>query len=42
MICAIITHLRYGEVKVVLLNLLYLALAVFITWGRFGPESLTG
>jgi hypothetical protein len=25
-----------------MLNLVYLALAVFIAWGRFGPGSFTG
>ena len=39
---AIITHLRHGDNKSVVANLIYLALAVFIAWGRFGPESFTG
>ncbi|WP_168120949.1 DoxX family protein [Paenibacillus sp. HB172176] len=39
MIGAIITHLRLGEGKLVAVNLIYLALAAFIAWGRFGPES---
>ena len=39
MICAIITHIRYGEAKSVVVNLVYLLLAAFIAWGRFGPES---
>jgi len=42
MIGAIIIHLRYGDVKPVVVNLIYLALAAFIAWGRFGPESFTG
>ncbi|MDF2649764.1 MAG: hypothetical protein K0Q73_5569 [Paenibacillus sp.] len=42
MIGAIITHLRQGETKPVVVNLIYLALAAFIAWGRFGPESFTG
>ena len=42
MICAMITHLRLGENKLIILNLTYFALAVFIAWGRFGPESFTG
>ncbi|TLS52762.1 DoxX family protein [Paenibacillus antri] len=42
MIGAIITHLRHGDNKSVVANLIYLALAVFIAWGRFGPESFTG
>lgn len=39
MICAMVAHLRYGEVKPIALNLIYLLLAAFIAWGRFGPES---
>lgn len=42
MICAMITHFRHGEHKHILLNLIYLALAAFIAWGRFGPESFIG
>ncbi|MEV6070372.1 DoxX family protein [Nocardia sp. NPDC052001] len=36
MIGAIITHLRHRDGPVVVLNLIYLALAVFIVVGRFG------
>jgi hypothetical protein len=40
MIGAMITHLRHGGVnRFVALNLIYLALAAFVAWGRFGPES---
>jgi hypothetical protein len=42
MIGAIIIHLRHGDVKPVMGNLIYLTLAAFIAWGRFGPESFTG
>ncbi|QPP09067.1 DoxX family protein [Streptomyces bathyalis] len=42
MIGAMVTHGRRGEFKFVALNLIYLALAVFIAWGRFGPEPFTG
>ena len=41
MVGAIITHLRHGEAKLTVLNLIYLLLAAFIAWGRFGPESFT-
>ncbi|MFI9407308.1 DoxX family protein [Nocardia sp. NPDC052316] len=41
MIGAIAVHLRYGGVKFAVVNLLYIALAVFIAWGRFGPHSFT-
>ncbi len=39
MIGAMITHGRLGQYEFVALNLAYLALAAFIAWGRFGPES---
>jgi DoxX-like family len=39
MVGAMITHGRRGESRFVVLNLIYLALAAFIAWGRFGPES---
>ena len=42
MIGAMITHGRRGEPKLALLNLGYLAVAAFITWGRFGPWAFTG
>ncbi|MFI1393492.1 DoxX family protein [Streptomyces sp. NPDC020681] len=42
MVGAMITHGRRGESAFVVLNLIYLALAAFIAWGRFGPESFTG
>ena len=38
MIGAMITHGRLGQVKFVLVNTVYLAIAVFIAWGRFGPR----
>ncbi|MFI5892180.1 DoxX family protein [Actinoplanes sp. NPDC051513] len=41
MVGAMITHGRRGETGLVLLNLAYLALAAFIAWGRFGPESFS-
>src|SRR3569833_2130704 len=34
MIGAMATHLRHGEPKFAALNLTYLALAVFLAWGR--------
>jgi hypothetical protein len=42
MVGAMVTHGRRGEFKFVVLNLVYLALAAFIAWGRFGPGSFTG
>jgi hypothetical protein len=39
MIGAMITHGRLGQLKLVMVNVVYLALAVFIAFGRFGTES---
>ncbi|HEY9409990.1 MAG TPA: DoxX family protein [Jiangellaceae bacterium] len=41
MIGAMIAHGRLGQFKLVMVNLVYVALAVFIAVGRFGPESFT-
>lgn len=42
MIGAMITHLRHdGLGKFVMINVIYLGVAAFIAWGRFGPESFT-
>ncbi|WP_329232450.1 DoxX family protein [Streptomyces sp. NBC_00111] len=42
MVGAMITHGRLGQYGLVLLNSVYLALAVFIAWGRFGPWPFGG
>ena len=39
MIGAMVTHGRLGQFKLVMLNVAYVVLAVFIAIGRFGPES---
>lgn len=39
---AVVMRLRRGERKTIIPDLIYLALAVFLAWGRFGPESFTG
>jgi len=39
MVGAMITHGRLGQARLVMLNLLYLSVAVLVAWGRFGPES---
>jgi hypothetical protein len=39
---AVITRLRRGEKVTIVGDLAYLALAAFVAWGRFGPESFTG
>ncbi|MEV6872050.1 DoxX family protein [Amycolatopsis sp. NPDC051128] len=41
MIGAMITHARYRGYRFVALNVGYLAIAVFVAWGRFGPASFT-
>ncbi|MFV2104806.1 DoxX family protein [Micromonospora sp. LOL_024] len=41
MVGAMITHLRHGSPRFMVLNLIYLALAAFVAWGRFGPEPFT-
>jgi hypothetical protein len=42
MVGAIITHLRRHEAQSIVVNLALLALAGFVAWGRFGPQSFTG
>lgn len=39
---AVITRLRRGEKVTIVVDLVYLTLAVFVAWGRFGPESFDG
>jgi hypothetical protein len=39
---AVIMRLRRGEKATIVPDLVYLAMAVFVSWGRFGPESFTG
>ena len=41
MVGAMITHGRLGQFKLVMVNVVYVVLAVFIVIGRFGPESFT-
>ena len=38
---AVITRLRRGEKVTIVADLVYLAMAAFVAWGRFGPESFT-
>ncbi|MFD3664423.1 DoxX family protein [Streptomyces sp. NPDC058659] len=38
---AAITRLRRHETTFMVVDLAYLALAAFVVWGRFGPESFT-
>ena len=42
MVGAAITRIRRHEAKSMVADLVYLALAGFVAWGRFGPESFTG
>jgi hypothetical protein len=39
---AVIMRLRRGEKATIVPDLVYLAMAVFVAWGRFGPEPFTG
>ncbi len=39
---AVIVRLRHGSRKAIVGDAAYLALAGFVAWGRFGPESFTG
>jgi len=36
---AVVTHLRRHETPMIVINLVLLALAAFVAWGRFGPYS---
>ncbi|MYS23639.1 DoxX-like family protein [Streptomyces sp. DvalAA-14] len=38
---AAITRIRRHEFSLLLIDLVYLVLAAFVMWGRFGPESFT-
>jgi hypothetical protein len=42
MVGAVITRIRRHEFRFMVADLVYLALAGFVAWGRFGPESFTG
>ncbi|MBO0821098.1 MAG: DoxX family protein [Nocardiopsaceae bacterium] len=42
MVGAFIVHARHREVQAIMVPLILLALAVFVAWGRFGPQSFTG
>ena len=39
---AVIMRLRRGEKVTIVPDLVYLALAGFVAWGRVGPQSFTG
>ena len=38
---AVIMRLRRGERATIIADLVYLAMAAFVAWGRFGPGSIT-
>ena len=38
---AIVAHVRWREFKSIVAVTIYLLLAVFVAWGRFGPESFS-
>jgi hypothetical protein len=39
---AVTMRLHRGERATIAVDLVYLAMAAFVAWGRFGPESFTG
>ena len=41
MVGAVITRIRRHEFKFMMADVVYLGLAGFVTWGRFGPESFS-
>jgi hypothetical protein len=41
MVGATIVHLRRHETVPAVLNVVFLTMAAFVAWGRFGPESFT-
>uniref|UniRef100_A0AAU3H673 DoxX family protein n=1 Tax=Streptomyces sp. NBC_01401 TaxID=2903854 RepID=A0AAU3H673_9ACTN len=41
-VCAVTMRLRRGEKTTIVGDLIYLALAAFVAWGRFGPVPFTG
>ncbi|WP_188194792.1 DoxX family protein [Nonomuraea sp. SYSU D8015] len=41
MIGAILTHARRKETQPIVINVVLLALALFVVWGRFGPYPFT-
>lgn len=36
---ATIVHARRGEIPLVAMNMMLAAMAIFVAWGRFGPEA---
>jgi uncharacterized membrane protein YphA (DoxX/SURF4 family) len=42
MVGAFIVHVRHREAQAIVVTLVLFALAVFVAWGRFGPQSFTG
>jgi uncharacterized membrane protein YphA (DoxX/SURF4 family) len=41
MVGAVVTHARRHEPQLIVVNVVLLALAVVVLWGRFGPYSFT-
>ncbi|MEV5481446.1 MULTISPECIES: DoxX family protein [Streptomyces] len=39
MVGAVVVHARRGEVQMIAVNVVLLALAAVVAWGRFGPYS---
>ena len=38
---AVVTHSRRGEFQFIIVNVILLALAAVVAWGRFGPHRFT-
>jgi hypothetical protein len=38
---AVVMRLRRGEMATIMFDLVYLAMAALVAWGRFGPEPFT-
>jgi hypothetical protein len=41
MVGAVVTHARRGETSTMVINLVLLAVAAVVAWGRFGPHSFS-
>jgi DoxX-like family len=41
MVGAVVTHARRREPQLIVVNVVLLALAVVVLWGRFGPYSFS-
>ncbi|WP_433323865.1 DoxX family protein [Spirillospora sp. CA-294931] len=42
MVGAMVAHGRRHEPQALVVNVIFIVLAAFVAWGRFGPESFSG